>query len=285
MNVLVTGANGQLGRAMQTAGAGSADNYIFTDIAELDITNREAVMRTVTEDNIGAIVNCAAYTNVDRAEDEEPLAELINAKAVACLAEAARAVDAVLFHISTDYVFGGTLHNTPIAETEPVSPTGAYGRTKLHGEEAIAKSGARAVVIRTAWLYSEWGANFVKTILNLTTTRPTLKVVVDQVGTPTYAGDLAEAIVDIIRQRTYEDNYGTYHYSGEGAISWYDFAQAIARVAGHTDCNIQPCRSSEFPSKVARPAYSVLDKTKFKQTFGITIPYWEYSLTKCLSPL
>jgi dTDP-4-dehydrorhamnose reductase len=285
MNVLVTGADGQLGRAMRVASVGSADHYIFTDVAELDITDREAVMQAVAEGNIAAIVNCAAYTNVDKAEDEEPMAELINATAVANLAEAARAADAVLFHISTDYVFGGTLHNTPIAEIEPVNPTGAYGRTKLHGEQAIQQSGAQAIILRTAWLYSEYGSNFVKTMLKLTATRPTLQVVVDQVGTPTYAGDLARAIVAIIEQRAYEGNYGTYHYSGEGAVSWYDFAQAIARVAGHTECDIQPCRSSEFPSKVARPAYSVLDKTKFKQTFSITVPYWEKSLTKCLSKL
>jgi dTDP-4-dehydrorhamnose reductase len=285
MNILVTGADGQLGRAMRTASAGSTDRYIFTDVAQLDITDRVAVMQAVTENNIGAIVNCAAYTDVDKAEGEEQLAELINATAVENLATAALAVDAVLFHISTDYVFGGTLHNTPIAETEPVNPTGAYGRTKLHGEEAIQKSGARAVVIRTAWLYSEYGGNFVNTILNLTATKPTFKVVIDQVGTPTYAGDLARAIVAIIGQRSYEDNYGTYHYSGEGAISWYDFAQAIARGAGHTACDIQPCRSREFPSKVARPAYSVLDKTKIKTSFDISIPYWGDSLIKCLSSL
>ncbi|MDR0955000.1 MAG: dTDP-4-dehydrorhamnose reductase [Rikenellaceae bacterium] len=285
MNILVTGANGQLGNAMRVVSAESADRYIFTDVAELDITDREAVMQAVTANNIGAIVNCAAYTNVDKAEDDEPLAELLNATAVAHLAEAAKAVDAVLFHVSTDYVFGGTQNNTPIAETEPMNPSGAYGRTKLHGEEAIERVGCKAIVIRTAWLYSKYGANFVKTMLNLTATRPQIKVVVDQVGTPTYAGDLAEVIFTLIEKRSYEDNLGTYHYSNEGAISWYDFAQAIARGAGHTACDIQPCRSSEFPSKVTRPAYSVLDKTKIKQTFGITIPYWEDSLTKCLSSL
>jgi dTDP-4-dehydrorhamnose reductase len=285
MNILVTGAQGQLGRVIRMVSAKSADHYIFTDVEELDITDREAVMQAVTANNIGAIVNCAAYTNVDRAENDEPLAELLNATAVAHLAEAAKAVDAVLFHISTDYVFGGTQNNTPIAETEPMNPTGAYGRTKCHSEEAIARVGCKAIIIRTAWLDSKFGTNFVKTMLNLTATKPQIKVVVDQVGTPTYAGDLAEVIFTLIEKRSYGDNLGTYHYSNEGAISWYDFAQAIARQAGHTACNIQPCRSSEFPSKVTRPAYSVLDKTKIKQTFGITIPYWTDSLTKCLSSL
>jgi dTDP-4-dehydrorhamnose reductase len=282
MNILVTGANGQLGRAMRVASAASADNYIFTDIAELDITDREAVMDAVKTNIIGAIVNCAAYTNVDKAEDDEQLAELINATAVANLAEAAKSTDAVLFHVSTDYVFGGTLRNTPIAESEPMNPTGAYGRTKLHGEMAIKRIGVKAIVIRTAWLYSEYGSNFVKTMLNLTATKPQIKVVVDQVGTPTYAGDLAQAIFTIIENRKFDGNFGTYHYSNEGAVSWYDFAQHIARTAGHTKCDIQPCRSSEFPSKVARPAYSVLDKTKIKTTFGISIPYWEDSLAKCI---
>lgn len=285
MHVLVTGANGQLGSAMRRVSAKSADRYIFTDVAELDITDPEAVMYAVKQHDIKAIVNCAAYTNVEKAEDDEVFAELLNAKAVANLAEAARAVDAVLFHVSTDYVFGGTKNNTPISEDEPMNPTGAYGRTKLHGEQAIQKVGCRAIVIRTAWLYSEFGANFVKTMLNLTATKPQLKVVVDQIGTPTYAGDLAEAIFDMIECRKFEGNSGTYHFSNEGAISWYDFTKEIARQAGHVLCDIQPCRSSEFPSKVVRPAYSVLDKTKVKRTFGITIPYWTDSLAKCIENL
>lgn len=285
MHVLVTGANGQLGNAMRRVSAKSADKYLFTDVAELDITDPEAVMHIVKQHDIKAIVNCAAYTNVEKAEDDEAFAELLNAKAVANLAEAAKAVDAVLFHVSTDYVFGGTKNNTPIAEGEPMNPTGAYGRTKLHGEQAIQEIGCRAIVIRTAWLYSEFGANFVKTMLNLTATKPQLKVVVDQVGTPTYAGDLAGAIFDMIERRKFEGNSGTYHYSNEGAISWYDFTKEIARQAGHALCDVQPCRSSEFPSKVVRPAYSVLDKTKVKRTFGITIPYWADSLAKCISNL
>lgn len=285
MHVLVTGANGQLGSAMRRVSAKSADRYIFTDVAELDITDPEAVMYAVKQHDIKAIVNCAAYTNVEKAEDDEAFAELLNAKAVANLAEAARAVDAVLFHVSTDYVFGGTKNNIPISEDEPMNPTGAYGRTKLHGEQAIQKVGCRAIVIRTAWLYSEFGANFVKTMLNLTATKPQLKVVVDQVGTPTYAGDLAEAIFDMIERRKYEGNNGTYHFSNEGAISWYDFTKEIVRQAGHVLCDVQPCRSSEFPSKVVRPAYSVLDKTKVKRTFGITIPYWADSLAKCIANL
>lgn len=285
MNILVTGANGQLGNAMRVVSAKSADKYIFTDVAELDITDAAAVRKMVIDNDVKAIVNCAAYTNVDKAEDNEPIAELLNADAVANLAEAAKAVDADLFHVSTDYVFGGTKNNTPIGEDEPMNPTGAYGRTKLHGEQAIQKVGCRAIVIRTAWLYSEFGTNFVKTMLNLTSTKPQLKVVVDQVGTPTYAGDLAEAIFTIIEQRKYDGNCGTYHYSNEGAVSWYDFTKEIARLSGHTACDIQPCRSGEFPSKVVRPSYSVLDKTKIKATFGIRVPYWVDSLETCLKNL
>ncbi|MDY3978907.1 MAG: dTDP-4-dehydrorhamnose reductase [Tidjanibacter sp.] len=283
MTILVTGANGQLGNAMRVVSAASSNHFIFTDVEELDITNAEAVRQMVVDNNVGSIVNCAAYTNVDKAEENEPFAEKLNADAVANLAAAAKANDAVLFHISTDYVFGGTRNNTPITEDEPMNPTGAYGRTKLHGEEAIARSGCRAIVIRTAWLYSEFGNNFVKTMLNLTATKPQLKVVIDQVGTPTYASDLAEVIYGIIESGKFVT--GTYHYSNEGAVSWYDFTKEIARRSGHTACRIEPCLSSEFPSKVVRPSYSVLDKSKIKETFGITVPYWADSLAACLVKL
>lgn len=285
MNILVTGANGQLGNSMRKVSVSSKDNYIYTDVAELDITSLGAIRSMVAAHSIEVIINCAAYTNVDRAEEDESTAELLNAKAVENLALAAKANDALLIHISTDYVFGGNSNNTPIAENEPMNPTGAYGRTKLHGEEAIKTVGCRHIIIRTAWLYSEFGANFVKTMLKVTAEQPSRKVVIDQVGTPTYAGDLAEVIFDIIGNRKYENNYGTYHYSNEGVCSWYDFAKEIARQANHTDCDIQPCRSSEFPSKVIRPSYSVLDKTKIKATFGLSVPYWAESLERCIDNL
>lgn len=285
MNILVTGANGQLGNSMRKVSAASKDNYIFTDVAELDITSLGAIRSMVAAHSIEVIVNCAAYTNVDRAEEDEATAELLNAKAVENLALAAKANDALLIHISTDYVFGGNSNNTPIAENEPMNPTGAYGRTKLHGEEVIKALGCRHIIIRTAWLYSEFGANFVKTMLKVTAEQPNRKVVIDQVGTPTYAGDLAEAIFDIIENRKYENNDGTYHYSNEGVCSWYDFTKEIAHQVGHTTCQIEPCRSSEFPSKVVRPNYSVLDKTKIKATFGLSVPYWAESLERCIDNL
>lgn len=285
MNILVTGANGQLGRSMRLAAEGCDDRYIFTDVAELDITDAEAVSRMVAENNIDVIVNCAAYTNVDRAESDAEMAELLNARAVANLADAMKVAGGTLIHVSTDYVFGGSQGNVPRTETEPANPTGVYGLTKLHGEQAIEKSGCRAIVLRTAWLYSEYGKNFVKTMLNLTSTKPELKVVFDQVGTPTYAQDLADAIVAIISRRQMDGNEGVYHYSNEGAISWYDFTQEIARLAGNDECNIMPCHSDEYPSPVKRPSYSVLDKTKFKDTFGISIPYWGKSLRRCVENL
>lgn len=285
MNILVTGANGQLGREMRITGAESEDNYIFTDVAELDITGISAIRALAEKENIGAIVNCAAYTDVDKAEDNAELAELLNAKAVANLAAVAKERDAVLVHISTDYVFGGTLNNTPCGEEQPANPTGVYGLTKLHGEKAIEKAGCRHIIIRTAWLYSEYGKNFVKTMLSLTAAKPQLKVVFDQAGTPTYARDLAETITDIIENRKYEGNNGIYNFSNEGVCSWYDFTKEIARLAGNTGCDILPCHSGEFPSKVVRPAYSVLDKTKIKETFGIRIPYWTESLEKCIRNL
>ena len=284
MNVLVTGANGQLGREMQRVGSLSPNNYIFTDIAELDITDKSAVEDFVTKNNISVIINCAAYTNVDRAEDDEQIAELINATAVANLAMAAKNNNATLFHISTDYVFG-TDGNTPRTEDMEVNPLGAYGRTKLHGEQAIAQIGCKALIFRTAWLYSEFGNNFLKTMLRLTAERSELNVVFDQVGTPTYAADLAVLIFSIIEYGIYEGNEGVYHFSNEGVCSWYDFAREIAVAAGNTQCQINPCHSSEFPSKVRRPAYSVLDKSKVKRTFGVDIPHWRESMLHCLTRL
>lgn len=281
MNILVTGANGQLGCEMRRLGAVSPNNYIFTDVAELDITDCEAVMSVVRECSIEAIVNCAAYTNVDKAESDEAMAELINATAVGNLARAMKEVGGTLFHVSTDYVFGRE-GNTPRTEDMPLEPLGVYGRTKLHGEEAIAQSGCKALVFRTAWLYSEYGNNFLKTMMCLTAEKEQLNVVFDQVGTPTYAGDLALAIFSIIEAGVYEGNEGIYHFSNEGVCSWYDFAVEIAAVAGNTACRINPCHSSEFPSPVTRPPYSVLDKTKIKETFDIDIPHWRESMEYCI---
>lgn len=282
INILITGANGQLGNALRAASEGSEDNYIFTDVAELDITDAEAVNRAVAENDIKVIVNCAAFTDVDRAETNEELAELLNSKAVKNLADTAKANAATLIHISTDYVFGAEPYNTPCREDQKGTPTGVYGLTKLHGERQIAGSGAKALIFRTAWLYSEYGRNFLKTMLNLTASKPRLNVVFDQAGTPTYARDLAEAIADVIRERSYEGREGIYHFSNEGVCSWYDFAKAIAEMAGNTECEILPCHSDEFPSPVHRPAYSVLDKTKFKETFSRRIPYWRDSLRRCM---
>lgn len=286
MNILVTGANGQLGNSMRVASRGKTDNYIFTDVDELDITDADAVDGFMADNKIDVIVNCAAYTNVDKAESDEETAERLNAAAVGNLAGAAQRHNAVLIHISTDYVFGGSQGNTPRVEDEPVNPTGVYGLTKLHGEQAIAASGCAHIIIRTAWLYSEYGKNFVKTMLNLTSTRPSLNVVFDQVGTPTYALDLAKTIVRIIDSRRLgKRDEGVYHYSNEGVCSWYDFTKVIAEIAGHDDCDINPCHSDEFPSPVKRPSYSVLDKTKIKQTFEIDIPYWIDSLKTCINNL
>lgn len=284
MNILVTGANGQLGNCIRNA-ADSKDDYIFTDVAELDITDSEAVNKIVKDNDINVIVNCAAYTNVDRAETDADFAELLNSTAVRNLAEAAKKNDATLIHVSTDYVFGGSQGNTPRTETEPVNPTGVYGITKLHGEQAITDSGVKALIFRTAWLYSEYGKNFVKTMLNLTGTKPELEVVFDQCGSPTYAQDLADVIVSIITNRQFAGNEGIYHYSNEGVCSWYDFTKSITEIAGNVACDIKPCHSDEFPSTVTRPSYSVLDKTKFKQTFGLRVPYWTDSLKVCIKNL
>ena len=290
MNILVTGANGQLGNEIRILTGDSRHNYIYTDVVEaegnlttmLDITNAEDVKAMVANHNIDVIINCAAYTNVDAAEDNEALAEKLNSEAPAILANAMAETGGLLVHISTDYVFGGDPYNTPCREDQKGTPTGVYGATKLRGEQRITASGCKYLIIRTAWLYSEFGKNFVKTMLNLTSTKPQLKVVFDQTGTPTYAYDLAKAIVAIVESKKYEGNEGIYHYSNEGVCSWYDFTKMIAEMAGHTECDIQPCHSSEFPSKVVRPSYSVLDKSKIKAVFGLTIPYWTDSLRICI---
>lgn len=284
--ILVTGANGQLGNKVREVATGSvADRYIFTDVAELDITDYAAIEQMVQSEGVDIIINCAAYTNVDKAEDDGAMAELLNATAAGNLARAMAAVNGTLIHISTDYVFGATQKNTPYSESEPANPIGVYGVTKLHGEQQIIESGCRYMILRTAWLYSEYGKNFVKTMLDLTLNRPTLKVVFDQCGTPTYAGDLAAAIFHIVENRLYEENMGVYHYSNEGVCSWFDFTKMIAEIAEHNECDIQPCHSDEFPSKVTRPSYSVLDKSKIKQALGVAVPYWTDSLKKCISNL
>ena len=287
MNILVTGANGQLGNEVQLVSKQSKnDKYFFTDVCEgyekLDITDIDKIRSYVNEHDIKCIINCAAWTNVDKAETAGDIVETLNATAPENLAKVMKERDGMLVHISTDYVFGGDPYNTPCREDQKGTPTGVYGLTKLHGEQKIQATGCNYVILRTAWLYSEFGHNFVKTMLNLTATKPQLKVVFDQTGTPTYAGDLADTIFDIIENRKYEGHTGIYHFSNEGVCSWYDFTKMIARIAGHNSCDIEPCHSNEFPSPVTRPAYSVLDKTKIKETFGIKIPYWLDSLKKCM---
>lgn len=282
MNILVTGANGQLGNEMRRVSVKSANNYIFTDVAELDITNADAVLAMVKENKVNVIVNCAAYTNVDKAEDDVEFADLLNNKAAENLAVAAKAVDATLIHVSTDYVFQGD-KCTPCQEDWETAPNGVYGKTKLAGELSIAATGCKFLIFRTAWLYSPFGKNFVKTMQKLTADKDSLKVVFDQVGTPTYAGDLAAVIYKVIEENMLHKQ-GIYHFSNEGVISWYDFAKEICEMSGNT-CDIQPCHSDEFPSKVKRPHFSVLDKTKVKNTFGITVPYWKDSLKKCIEEL
>jgi dTDP-4-dehydrorhamnose reductase len=308
MNILVTGANGQLGNEMRILAKNSADKYIFTDVVDaseesiamlkklvgddintdtehLDITQLDAIREVIKREKIETIVNCAAYTNVDKAESDKEFCELLNAKAPENLAKAMKEVNGLLVHISTDYVFGGDPYNTPCKEDQKGTPTGVYGLTKLQGEQNIQNTGVDYLIFRTAWLYSEFGKNFAKTMLNLTATKPHLRVVFDQVGTPTYAYDLAIAIYDIIENRKFEGNTGIYHFSNEGVCSWYDFTIMIAEYASNTVCDIQPCHSDEFPSPVKRPAYSVLDKTKVKHTFELSIPYWTDSLKKCLSEI
>lgn len=297
MNILVTGANGQLGNEMRIISKQTSYNYLFTDVVEaegvkttlLDITDAEAVDKMVQEQHINCIVNCAAYTNVDKAESDAALCRKLNATAPKILAEAMKKAGGLLVQISTDYVFGGDPYNTPCREDQKGTPTGVYGETKLEGERYIEDTGCDYVIIRTAWLYSEFGKNFVKTMLNLTASKPALNVVFDQAGTPTYALDLAVAIEAVLNDYAAEkpqngySKTGIYHFSNEGVCSWYDFTKVIAELAGHTTCDIQPCHSNEFPSPVTRPAYSVLDKTKIKQTFGLKIPYWTDSLKVCMS--
>lgn len=308
MNILVTGANGQLGNELRIVTKGSEDTYIFTDVIDaseesiamlkklagedirtdtvhLDITDLSAIRHMVKTENIEAIINCAAYTNVDAAEDNYDLAELLNAKAVENLAIAMKEVDGLLVHISTDYVFGKEPYNTPCKEDQKGTPTGVYGLTKLHGEQVIEAVGCEHLIIRTAWLYSEFGRNFVKTMLGLLATKTELKVVFDQVGTPTYARDLATSIFDIVAERKYEKKSGVYHFSNEGVCSWFDFTIAIAGTLCNTNCRVLPCHSEEFPSKVKRPFFSVLDKTKIKETFSLTIPHWTESLRICIACL
>ena len=305
MNILVTGANGQLGNEMRILAKESQDKYIFTDVNQvegvdttyLDITDLEAIRQMVKEQDVKAIVNCAAWTNVDGAEDPEKyeLVEKLNATAPENLARAMKEMDGLLVHISTDYVFGAEPYNTPCKEDQKGTPTGVYGLTKLHGEQKIIATGCNHVIIRTAWLYSEFGKNFCKTMMNLTATKPELKVVFDQVGTPTYALDLAKAIVVVLNDfadgvmsdsdRASYPKSGIYHYSNEGVCSWFDFTKMIAEYNGTTACNIQPCYSHDFPSPVKRPSYSVLDKSKIKSTFGVDVPYWTDSLKKCISNL
>lgn len=300
MNVLVTGANGQLGNELRIVSRSGAHRFIFADIVEaqgletliLDITDAAAVHAAVAAHEIDAIVNCAAFTNVDAAETAVETAERLNAEAPGILAREMASCGGLLVHISTDYVFGKEPYNVPCREDQKGTPTGVYGLTKLHGEQQVMASGCKHVILRTAWLYSEFGRNFCKTMLNLTATKPSLKVVFDQVGTPTYALDLAQAIAVILDD--YADkgagapdyvNAGIYHYSDEGVCSWFDFTRMIAEYSGQTSCDIQPCHSGEFPSPVVRPAYSVLDKTKVKQVFDIRIPYWTDSLKKCINNL
>ncbi len=332
MNILVTGANGQLGNEVRIVTKGSKDKYIFTDVCEehpesidmlhklagddidttttkLDITNLETIRQMVKENDVNIIVNCAAYTNVDAAESNEALAEKLNAEAPKNLAVAMKEVGGLLVHISTDYVFGGDPYNTPCKEDQKGTPTGVYGKTKLHGEQGIVATNCNYVILRTAWLYSEFGKNFVKTMLNLTATKPQLKVVFDQVGTPTYAYDLALAITVILDDYKQESSSynqwasytknGIYHFSNEGVCSWYDFTKMIQQIAveletlgthetwnlkpeTHDKCIVLPCHSDEFPSPVKRPAFSVLDKTKMKETFGVAVPYWTWSLKRCI---
>ena len=289
MNILITGANGQLGNEMRKIAADTDHHSLFTDAVDqegvqtdkLDITDLAAIRKTVSDHEIEAIINCAAYTNVDAAETNGALAEKLNAEAPENLAIAMKEVGGWLVQISTDYVFGKEPYNTPCREDQQGTPTGVYGLTKLHGEQKIIASGCKYMIIRTSWLYSEYGKNFCKTMMNLTATKPALKVVFDQVGTPTYALDLAKAIVKALTNPA----EGIYHYSNEGVCSWYDFAKMIAEYSGQTGCDIQPCHSDEFPSPVKRPPYSVLDKTKIKKTFDLRIPYWTDSLKLCIDNL
>lgn len=302
MNILVTGANGQLGNEMRIIAKHSDDNYIFTDVNQvegvettyLDITDMAAIRKAVSDNHVNVIVNCAAWTNVDACETDDrlaALAEKLNADAPENLAKAIKEVNGLFIQISTDYVFGKEPYNTPCREDQKGTPTGVYGTTKLHGEQKIMASDVKYVIIRTAWLYSEFGKNFCKTMLNLTATKSEVNVVFDQCGTPTYAYDLAKAIEIIIEDYKKEASLpqysktGIYHFSNEGVCSWFDFTKMIAEYSGHNECEIKPCYSVDYPSPVKRPAYSVLDKSKIKNTFGVRVPYWTDSLKLCISNL
>ena len=281
-NILITGCNGQLGNEMQLQAAKNTQyNYFFTDVAELDITNRDAVVSFVKDNEIDCIVNCAAYTAVDKAEENEELANLLNNIAPGYLAEAVETRGGALIQISTDYVFDGTAH-IPYKETESTCPNSVYGRTKLAGEQNAQAHCKNTVIIRTAWLYSTFGNNFVKTMIRLGKEKEQLGVIFDQIGTPTYAGDLADAIMTVINKGIVP---GVYHFSNEGTLSWYDFTKAIHRIAGINTCKVNPLHTEEYPTPAARPHYSVLDKTKIKQTYGIEVPYWEDSLAECIAKL
>ena len=280
MTILVTGGNGQLGCSLRLASAESSHRFIFTDVKELDIASATAVEAFFEREKVDVVVNCAAYTAVDLAEEEETIADTINRYAVAVLAEACKRYNATLIHISTDYVFSGEA-TTPYNEECAPAPINVYGRTKLAGEKAVAESGCKSIILRTSWLYSEFGRNFCKTMQSLTATRPEIKVVADQIGTPTYAGDLAAAITYIIDSNKL-DKCGTYHYSNEGVCSWYDFACEIARLSGNNECEIKPCTTADYPTKAQRPRYSVLDKSKFVETFGLQLPEWKESLKRMI---
>lgn len=282
MNILITGCNGQLGNEMQLLEKDNPQHtYYNTDVAELDITDPQAIGQFVEENGIDGVVNCAAYTAVDKAEENQELCHLLNAVAPGYLAAAVERRGGWMIQISTDYVFDGTNHK-PYVETDPVCPNSVYGRTKLAGEEAVQEACSKAMIIRTAWLYSTFGNNFVKTMIRLGQERPELGVIFDQIGTPTYARDLAQATFAAINNGVVP---GIYHFSNEGVISWYDFTKAIHRIAGIADCRVRPLHTAEYPTPANRPHYSVLDKTKIKQTYGIEIPYWEESLEVCVRKL
>lgn len=282
MNILITGCNGQLGNEMQLLEKENPQHkYFNTDVAQLDITNPEAIEEFVSNNAIDIIVNCAAFTAVDKAESSQELCHLLNAKAPEYLAAAVAKRGGYLVQVSTDYVFDGTNH-TPYTEDEATCPNSVYGSTKLEGEKLAMAACANTMIIRTAWLYSTFGNNFVKTMIRLGKEKPELGVIFDQIGTPTYAGDLAAAIMAAINHGIVP---GIYHFSNEGVISWYDFTKAIHRIAGITSCHVKPLHTAEYPTPAARPHYSVLDKTKIKQTYGIEIPYWEESLEKCVAKL
>lgn len=282
MNILVTGANGQLGNEMQVLARENLQHtYFFTDVQELDICDEQAVYAYVSEHKIDIIVNCAAYTAVDKAEDNVELCDKLNNIAPGYLARAAQANGAAMIQVSTDYVFDGTAH-IPYTEEEPTCPASVYGSTKLAGEQNVMDHCEKAMVIRTAWLYSIYGNNFVKTMIRLGQERDSLGVIFDQIGTPTYANDLAQAIFAAINKGVVR---GIYHFSDEGVCSWYDFTIAIHRLAGIASCKVKPLHTADYPAKVPRPHYSVLDKTKIKDTFGIEIPHWEESLKRCINQL